>query len=250
MFLFIFVFMENNLKYGNDFKLKFDGQINQIDANILINSLIHTTNVIQEINRYLDSGKRIEIKVKAPEKGSFLIHLNLVETIDAVKSIFTKENIEITALIISSLVGLIELKKFLKSRKPKDVKQDESLTTITNQEGNILVINNSVFNIYDKSPIVKDALSQNFESIQNDPSITGFEITDTQEKPYIRINREEFETMALKSEELSEGERVLTEAATLNIVRLSFEEALKWDFYYKGNKISAKIKIPENRVKS
>ena len=50
--------------------------------------------------------------------------------------------------------------------------------------------------------------------------------------------------MALKSEELSEGERVLTEAATLNIVRLSFEEALKWDFYYKGNKISAKIKDP------
>ncbi len=244
MFLFIFVYMEDNLKYGKDFKLKFDGEINQIDANILINSLIHTTNVIQEINRYLDSGKRIEIKVKAPEKGSFLIHLNLVETIDTIKSIFTKENLEIAALIIGSLVGLIELKKFLKSRKPKDVKQEENITTITNQDGNVLVINNSIFNIYDKSPIVKDALSQNFESIQNDPSITGFEITDIQEKPYIRVNRDEFETMALKSEELSEGERVLTEAATLNIVRLSFEESLKWDFYYKGNKISAKIKDP------
>ena len=236
--------MNETQKYGSDFKLKFDGQINQIDANILISSLIHTSNVIQEINRYLDSGKRIEIKVRAPEKGSFLIQLNLVETIDIVKSIFTKENLEIAALIISSLVGMIELKKFLKSRKPKDIKQDETLTTITNQEGNILVIKNSIFNIYDKSPIVKDALSQNFESIQNDPSITGFEITDNNEKPYIRINREEFEVMALKSEELSEGERVLIEAATLNIVRLSFEESLKWDFYHKGIKISAKIKDP------
>ncbi|MCL5990777.1 MAG: hypothetical protein M1419_01575, partial [Bacteroidetes bacterium] len=189
-------------------------------------------------------GKRIEIKVKAPEKGSFLIHLNLVETIDTIKSIFTKENLEIAALIIGSLVGLIELKKFLKSRKPKDVKQEENIMEDNLKYGNVLVINNSIFNIYDKSPIVKDALSQNFESIQNDPSITGFEITDIQEKPYIRVNRDEFETMALKSEELSEGERVLTEAATLNIVRLSFEESLKWDFYYKGNKISAKIKDP------
>jgi hypothetical protein len=50
--------------------------------------------------------------------------------------------------------------------------------------------------------------------------------------------------MALKNEELLEGERILTEAATLNIVRVSFEETLKWDFYFKGNKISAKIKDP------
>ena len=32
-----------NLINDNSFKLKFDGQIHQIDANVLINSLIHTT---------------------------------------------------------------------------------------------------------------------------------------------------------------------------------------------------------------
>jgi hypothetical protein len=237
--------MVEKITNSNDFKLKFDGQIVQIDANILISSLIHTTNVIHEINRFLDSGKKIEIKVRAPEKGSFLIELNLIETaIEALKHIFIKENLEVASYIITILVGLIAIKKFLKGKKIKEVSQEEEITVITNQEGNVLKIDNMIFNIFDKSQIVKDSLSQNFESIRNDPSITGFEITDINEKPYIRVEREEFESLSLKSEELLEGERILTEAATLNIVRLSFEESLKWDFYFKGNKISAKIKDP------
>jgi len=87
-------------------------------------------------------------------------------------------------------------------------------------------------------------LAQNFDAINNDPSITGFEITDKDEKPIIRVEKEEFSNLSLKSDEIADDERIIKEAATLNIVRLSFEESLKWEFYYKGNKISAKIKDP------
>jgi hypothetical protein len=236
--------MENLIK-DNNFKLKFDGQLHQIDANVLINSLIHTTSIIQEVNRYLDTGKKIEIKVKALEKGSFLVHLELLETaLDSIKSLFTKENAELAATIVTVLVGLIEVKKFLKGRKPKSIETREEKTKIINEKGDVLIIENATFNIYENSPIVKDALSQNFDAINNDPSITGFEITDKSEKPVIRIEREEFSDLALKSEEISNDERIIKEAATLNIVRLSFEESLKWEFYYKGNKVSAKIKDP------
>jgi hypothetical protein len=234
--------MENQIK-DNNFKLKFDGQLHQIDANVLINSLIHTTSIIQEINRYLDTGKKIEIKVKALEKGSFLIHIELLETaLDSLKSLFTKENIELTTNIVTILVGLISVKKFLKGRKPKSVESKEDKTKIINESGDILVIENATFNIYENSPIVKDALSQNFDAINNDPSITGFEITDKDEKPFIRIEKDEFSDLSLKSEEISNDERIIKEAATLNIVRLSFEESLKWEFYYRGNRIPAKIK--------
>ncbi len=238
--------MRTEAKYTNNFKLKFDGQITQIDANILINSLIHTTNAIQDINQYLNSGKNIEIKVKAPEKGSFLIQLNIIETVlDTLTNIFTKENLEVAGIIISILTGSIKLKKFLKGKKPKDIKEEGDNTKITNQEGNVLIIDSITVNIYNKSSVIKDSLSQNFESIQNDPAITAFEITDDKEEPYIRVNREEFQYLTIKSEELNEDEKVITEAATLNIVRLSFEENLKWDFYFRGNKISAKIKDPD-----
>ncbi len=233
------------LVQDNNFKLKFDGQLHQIDANILINSLIHTSSIIQEINRYLDTGKKIEIKVKALEKGCFLVNLEILETaLASLKSIFTQESVSYGAGIISIFAGLIQIKKALKGRKPAKVERKEDKTTITNIEGNVFVFENSTFNIYENSTIVKDAIAQNFDAINNDPSITGFELTDKQERPIIRVEREDFSDLSLKSEEISNDERILTEAATLHIVRLSFDESLKWEFYYKGNRISAKIKDP------
>lgn len=236
--------MENLIK-DNNFKLKFDGQLNQIDANVLINSLIHTTAIIQEVNRFLDTGKKIEIKVKALEKGSFLVHIELLESaLDSLKSLFTKENADLAASIVTILAGLIAVKKFLKGKKPTSIESIGEVTRIINEKGDVLVIENATFNIYENSPIVKDALSLNFDALNNDPSITGFEITDKDEKPIIRVEKEEFSDLSLKSEEISNDERIIKEAATLNIVRLSFEESLKWEFYFKGNKVSAKIKDP------
>jgi hypothetical protein len=133
-------------------------------------------------------------------------------------------------------------KKFLKSRKPKKTEIYSNYTIIINQNGEQLRIENLIFNIYDKSELVIDALSQNFDYLQNDPSIEGYEITDMDERSLIRVDREDFEMLPLKREELIKGERILIKAATLNIIRLSFDAALKWDFYFKGNKISAKIK--------
>jgi hypothetical protein len=237
--------METVVK-DNDFKIKFDGQQHQVDANVLISSLIHTTTVVQEVNRYLNSGKKIELKVKALEKGSFLCHIELVETaVEALKNLLTKENIAVGSAIISAVVGLVELKKHLKGKKPKETKPEKGdKTKIVNHEGNVLIIENATFNIYEHSLVVKDALSQNFDALDNDPAITGFEITDGNEKPLVRVDKAEFADLAKKSEEVEEGERKLIEAATLNVVRVSFEENLKWDFYYKGIKITARIIDP------
>lgn len=237
--------MNKSAIIGNDFKIKFDGQQHQVDANILVSSLIHTTSIVQEVNKYLNSGKKIEIKVKALEKGSFLCHIELVETaLDSLKNLLTKDNIEVGAAIVGTVVGLIEIKKFLKGKKPKETKIEGDNTKIINKDGDILIIENATFNIYELSPVVKDALAQNFEVLNNDPAITGFEITDQNEIPLVRVDKSEFVNLAQKSEDIGEGERKIIEAATVNVVRVSFEENLKWDFYYRGIKISAKIADP------
>jgi hypothetical protein len=229
----------------NEFKIKFDGQQHQVDANVLVSSLIHTTTIVQEVNKYLNSGKKIEIKVKALEKGSFLCHIELVETtLDTLKNLLTKENIQVGAAIVTTVVGLIELKKFLKGKKAKEVQQQGDKTKIINKDGNVIIIENATFNIYENSPVVKDALAQNFDALNNDPAITGFEITDKNENTLVRVDKIEFVDLSQKSEEIEEGERKIVEAATLNVVRVSFEENLKWDFYYRGIKISAKIADP------
>ena len=117
-----------------DFKIKFDGEKHQIDANLLVNNLIHTTTIIQEINRNLDSGKKIDIKIKALEKGSFLIHIELIETaFDSFKNLLTRENIETGGAIIGAFVGLIELKRFLKGKEPKSKKAKGNKVKIENE---------------------------------------------------------------------------------------------------------------------
>ncbi len=228
-----------------DFKIKFDGEQHQIDANVLINNLIHTTSIIQEINRELHSGKTIDIKIKALQKGSFLIHIDLVETtFDTLKNLLTRENIETAGAIIGGFVGLIELKKFLKGNEIKSKLESGDKIKIENEKGQVIFIENFVYNVYENNTIVKDALSQSFETLENDSSITGYEITDGNEKPLVRVDREDFEFLSLKSEKLNKDEKLLTQSASLNIVKLSFDNKLKWEFYFKGNKITAKVEDP------
>lgn len=60
----------------------------------------------------------------------------------------------------------------------------------------------------------------------------------------VRVDKSEFTDLSQKSEEVGEGERKIVEAARVHVVRVSFEKNLKWDFYYRGIKISAKIATP------
>ncbi len=236
------------MDYGiidSDFKIKFDGQQHQVDAQILISSLIHTTTVIQELNKQFHTGKRIEIKVKALEKGSFLIHIELLETaLETLKTLLTKDNLLFASGLIGGLVGLIEIKQHLKGKKAKEIKEEGNTTIIINEYNNRLKIDSEIYKIYETNVTINDALSQNFDIIDNDPAITAFEITDKKEKPYIRIEKSDFKDLTLKSEQTDENRKHIIEMTRLNIVRVSFEENLKWDFYYRGNKISAKINDP------
>ena len=242
-FLKFLILSEIKFILDTDFKIKFDGEQHQIDANLLVNNLIHMTSIIQELNRNLDSGKKVDVKIKALEKGSFLIHIDLVETtLNALKNLLTRENVETAGYIIAGVVGLIEVKKHLRGKEPKSKEVSGDKIKIENEKGEVIYVQNFVQNIYENNTIVKDALSQSFETLENDNSITGYEITDKNEKPLIRVERDEFEYISIKSEEVLEGEKNIVVSASLNIIRPSFDEKLKSDFYYKGNKISVKIK--------
>lgn len=82
-------------------QIVFEGQSHQIDANTLINVLIHYQTVINEANKELGGGARsIELKVNAIEKGSFIIDVSMVESL---KQIFNGEVVE----YLSNLCGIV-----------------------------------------------------------------------------------------------------------------------------------------------
>jgi hypothetical protein len=233
----------NNVEQDNSFKLIFDGQQHQIDANVLINSLLHTTNIIQEANRYLDSSRKIKIDVKAMEKGSFIVGLSLSD-VSAMMGVFADASVGI-ATVIGLVAGVIQLKKKLKGKRPKKVEDKGDEKVITDSEGNVYTVHCNTFNVY-QNKVVQEALAKNFETINEDAAIEGFSVVDSNDKILASVERENFAFMAEVPEEVEYGDKEeLVENARLHIVRLSFDNTLKWEFYYNGNKITAKVKDPE-----
>jgi hypothetical protein len=232
-----------DLKLDNEFKVKFNGELHEIDANTLINTLLHLNSIIQETNREIAPEKKIDVKIKALDKGSFLVHIELVQTIlEEASKLFTTENIANASGILTVVAGLYQLKKFLAGRKPKEEAKVSTSITLVNTEGNKLTVTNYIYNIYSTNQLINEALTKSFQTLENDESITEFAITDVKEKPIVSISREDFAAMAEPNQLTDKNtDTILDNDATLSIVKMSFDSKLKSEFYYRGFKITAKI---------
>ena len=239
--------MKNNHMDSNspetDFKVKFEGPPQYIDAQTLINSLLNFSSALQEINRELEPERSIEIKIRAVEPGSFWLDLTILSK--TIPSLFTKENLEVGSKIIGVLVGLFTLRKFLKGEKPKQVApKKENRVAIENNNGQILIVEGPVYNLYERNKVVEKAVTNTFETLENDSSVTGLEITDKKKKSLFEAKREDFKAIAnlpVSEDVLQENERKIIERADLHTLKIVFEEKYKWEFYYQGHRITAKI---------
>lgn len=228
----------------NEFKLKFDGKLHEVDASTLGYSLLNITNLIQEVNQELGTGQKIEIKVKANAPGSFLVHIALDagQVVNPLMEYLNADNIKIvaeaTTAIIGTLGALFGLRKFLKAEPPKEVSQKEEVVEIQNSAGATVIIDRRTYSAYFNNTKVNDALSKTFKTLDSDPNITGFEITDEQEVPVFEVEREDFQPMALTSSVPQAQTRSITQRATLYIVKPSFEHNLTWNVVYAGIRAS------------
>lgn len=234
-------------KESDCFKIHFEGHVDQIDVNVLVNNLLHTSTIIQEANKFLDTGKKIEVMIRPFEKGSFIVNVELIATVaDELKSLFTKENIQVAANVVVVFSGLLTLKSFLGGKRPKSIeKKDKNTTIITNQNDNKTIVDNRVYNFFVSSPEANDAVSKAFEAINNEPGITAYEIQGRKGEQLARIEKPDFAAM---TEDLlpddKNDRRVEESSAILTIIGLSFDESQRWEFSYKGRRINAKIKDP------
>ena len=57
-------------------QISFDGQSHQIDANTLVNMLIHYGAIIQQANSELSGGSRnVQVNINAFKEGSFVVDI-------------------------------------------------------------------------------------------------------------------------------------------------------------------------------
>lgn len=218
-------------------QIRFEGEGHQIDANTLVNTLIHYSALVNEINKNLSEGDReIRIRINAIEKGSFVVDIELIETV--LQNLFCKDSIEYMAYLVAVIGGSLEAYKFFKGApapKNADIELDKSKTIIDKQ---------TIINIYNQ-PSVRMPISKLIETAEQDKSVEGVVFED-KVGDVIKIERDEFNDLVYtdfdKENEIPKEDRVIIEDAILNIIKLSFEKGSRWEFIYDGFKISMAVK--------
>lgn len=236
---------KNKVLTEENFKIKFDGKLHEVDVNTFLVTLTSINEVIQEINGEINVGNhsenRVSIKVKAIQKGSFEVYLDIIQNLG--ETLLSGNNVNYAAGVLTVLTGLLSLKQFLKSKKPKKVekKGDKSLK-ITNQKGDTFIIENLTYNLYEKSEKAQTSISRTFSTLSNDQNVTGLEIRDKKDKELFKAKKEEFKELSeFIQPGNTEDKKIVIEFTRLTVFKVVFEHKYKWDFYYKGTKIGVKI---------
>lgn len=225
----------------NDFKIVFDSEKHEVDVETLIGCLMHTSNIVQEVNRSLGTEKKIEVKIKALEKGSFEVHIELVEKL--LYSIFSRENLTVASEIVSVVGGLYGFANWLKGRKPSKIENKGDEVEITNDKDEKTIININVYNIFNENKAVRDNIAKQFSVLEKSEYIEGFKFESNGISTC--ISEEDFSAVATKFDTLNnENKEPIREILTnrkILIIRPSFDKDLKWDFVFEGQKLSAKM---------
>ncbi len=237
--------MPNNSK---DLVITFGTRGHEVSADTLLTTLFTTTSLIQEINKELSPEKKIEIKIKALQRGSFEVVSTLSEATQSAQlagSLFSTESINYLAGLVTIFLGVIELRRFLKGGEPQQKVEVDSGIKIENIDGDVTVFDQKVVNIVLGNQSVNDLISKQFEKLNSDESVDSLTMQTDDVEPF-SADRNDFVRLQEKKIVSKESVRELIRSGiTLKILKLVWNDGNKWAFVYDGNKISALIRDPD-----
>lgn len=227
-------------------KITFDGQPNQVDLTVYTQVLLDFASVVKASVHAADPSADVGLTITAPERGSFIAVLNLVacQAQDMIQ--WGANHVEELGSVVTIVGGLYGLHRWASGRRvdePAEVLGDGNVV-IKDADGTTITVAENVYNIYVNNPVVPDALTDTFSTLDEDPAITGFGITDRNTDVFT-AGRAEFSAMAQRpalASAISQVETIVEEAS-LYVVKTVLERnyTRKWEFIWAGNKISANI---------
>lgn len=222
-------------------QLELQGQTHSIDANTLVNMLVHYQAIVVEANKQLSGGAReVTLKVNALKQGSFIIDVSVVQNI--VSQLFSSDTVSYVADLCGAIGGVYALYHKFKGKPVKSEKEKEEAVSL--KIGDDININANIINIYNQPP-VRQAVSKSMETVNEDPSVDGFTIKGDKGGTCAKFERKDFKDYIydeFDTEDDIPNERVIDEETTLVIVGLNFEPGSRWQFMYNGFKIAMNVK--------
>lgn len=230
-----------------------------MDVHDLAPALLAFADFIIECNKVLtNNDSAISVKVDADfQKGSFEIHLELIKTfMQQVQTIFGESRLsleETLALMgITGTVGkgLISFVKWIRNRVIERVEPDKDEPNVYNvyvmgDGDNKIQINSKVIELY-QSVSVRQNLEKAVSPLGRD-GIDRFEIRKEEnhrESVVSSVSKDEMEYF--KAPDVTEAQTNISEQTVfVKLVKISFEQNMKWQLILHNEKISADIKDEE-----
>lgn len=226
----------SNVEDSTGLRVKYQGQVHQLDLDTLLVSLLNLAEITRIIAEQTAPEVGVQIKISAPEKGSFKIDLEFGQKVEGL----FKAVGPVIPQILNSVLSFFQIRRLLKGEKPDKTETNGKETVIIKGNNNV-VVSNSVFRVYERNAPVHAATSRLFEGMLDNPEIEGFELEAVNGGTF-EVPSDEFVNMA-KSGLLvrTEEEVEIRERAELTILKLVFQRNRKWEFVYQGNKIAALV---------
>lgn len=232
---------------NDQLRIKFEGGSQDINI-ITFSKTLENINLIlieinKEQNRITGLNRKVDVRIKAISPGSFQVTIDIIQEI--AESLLTLDNVTYAAGIVGILSGIFGIRKFLKGNNPKTVKKLNDSVSIENNHGEITIIDQHTYNIYHTNSTINDSLSDIYSTLSQDPRVEAFRFFDKTEESIFQSDKSDFECCSELTENQDEEKKITLELASLNINKICFERDYKWQFYYRGNKITAAIKDEE-----
>lgn len=231
-------------KNKHNFNIKFEKNDPSISLDTYTKTLAAINTMVKEVNyqtNSVDGG--VAVRIIAEKPGSFDVVFELVKlAMENGEMVFN--GTETLATVISIVVGIIEIKKYLGNRDASDEQNidiDGDQVNIKNEQGEVVfTTTRQTFNIFLNNQTVNDAVSAQFQAISNDEEIEA--ITYKNGNDTITITKDHFETLSKKRHIKVNDSKTSTVAATLVISKLVLDNKnQKWQFINQGVKINAAI---------
>lgn len=228
---------------------------NNIDINTLLLSQLHFVEIINEIQKKIHPDYQFKIKVEAPKDGSFEFH-QVYECIENSGGLFSRQNIEYAAnftevmgAIFAVFFTICKIRKHLKGKRAKEIKEKEDVYEVTNTEGVSLSFEKRIFNLYQNNDKINIEINNHFNVINNDGHINGLNIkSDNNKSIHQSISKEDFQDFITPNEYLSsetiekqkEKERVLVKKVDL----MPKNDKVLWSVIY-NTSVEIKVRITD-----
>lgn len=156
-----------------EFKIRANGD-NEIDTDVLCEILKSTSQILRTASVSIAPEAYYKLKINAISPCCIDVCVKAV--IEYIPNLLTIDTISYSAILISTFSNILNIKQFLKGKKPKSATQEGDKVQLINESGEVQHYPAEVFNIYLNNTEIDNSTINIFSSLQREKSLESFDV--------------------------------------------------------------------------